>query len=423
MEQFFDQWIYLSGYPELNVTYKWDELTRQAKISVKQIQMTNAKRPWFDFPLPVRFTIGDKHHEAHLDITRQSEDFYVSLEEAPKLVRFDPELTVLAKVNFKLNKEMLSVQLADSSDVIGRVTAVKMLAGKKDKENVDLLKQALNNDPFYAVRTAAADALAKIHTPEAFDALGGSMNQKDARARQAVVRAITKFHSDDAFATLRRVADNEANPDIRAAAIRALGKYVRPKLRPLLLNQMRAPSYKHAIASAAITAMKSQDDPFYVEPLLRELQNSEPAFTSRGFSSALGTLAQLARNEPNKEPVRLFLMKQLDHLKKTVAQSAMAALGELHDPKAIPVLETFAAADRDSAEGRAAQSAIDKIRKELRPRVPEEVNTLRTQVTDLQNQLKGMSDEMKTLRAQFKEAVASIKPAPVKSDTPDPKKE
>jgi uncharacterized coiled-coil DUF342 family protein len=84
----------------------------------------------------------------------------------------------------------------------------------------------------------------------------------------------------------------------------------------------------------------------------------------------------------------------------------------LRDPKAISVLETFVAADRESAEGKAAQAAIDKIRKEESPRVPEEVNTLRSQVGDLRNQLKGMSEEMKALRAQFKEAVEAMKADP-----------
>jgi HEAT repeat protein len=208
------------------------------------------------------------------------------------------------------------------------------------------------------------------------------------------------------------VADTEANPDIQTIAIGALGKYVKPELRTYFLAQMKVPSYHHAIVGAAIAAMESQDDPFYVEPLLRELEQNEAAFTSRGFASALRTLALLARNEENKEAVRLFLLKHVDHLKKSVAQSAMGALGELHDPKAIPVLETFAAADRESAEGKAAQAAIDQIRREERPRVPEEVNTLRSQVSDLQNQLKGVSEEMKALRAQFKEAVEAMKPAP-----------
>lgn len=416
LEQFFDQWVYLSGYPELKIGYKWDELTRQAKISVQQVQMTNAKRPWFSFPLPVRFTVGEGRHEVQLDISKQKEDFYITLEKAPTLVRFDPELTVLAKVNYKPGKEMLAVQLSDTTDVIGRLLAVVQQAEKKDKASVEVLKKVLNEDSFYAVRVAAADGLGKMRSPESFEALTASLAQTDARVRQAVVRGLTRFHSDKAYAALRRVADNETNPDIRTLALKALGKYVKPELRKYLLVQMKVSSYRHAIAGSAIGAMQSQDDPFYVEPLLRELKRSEAAFTSSGFSSALRTLGLLARNEDNKEPVRLFLLKQLDHLKKSVARSAMSALGELHDPKAIPVLETFAAADRDSAEGKAAQSAIDKIRKEQRPRVPEEVNTLRSQVTDLQNQLKGMSEEMKTLRAQFKEAVETIKPAPKKDD-------
>ena len=34
LEQFFDQWVYLSGYPELKIGYKWDELTQIGRAHV-----------------------------------------------------------------------------------------------------------------------------------------------------------------------------------------------------------------------------------------------------------------------------------------------------------------------------------------------------------------------------------------------------
>ncbi len=212
----------------------------------------------------------------------------------------------------------------------------------------------------------------------------------------------------DAYNALKGIADREPNPDIRSEAIKGIANYAKPELRNFLVRELGTASYHHRIAGSAIGAMRSQDDSFYVRPLLRHLKDSEDKFTNSGFSQALGTLAHLARHEENqdKTEVREFLIGHLEHLKERVARSAMSALGVLGDSKAIPVLTTFVAADSDSARGRAAQSAIDKIRKnEPASKAPAEVNRLRGQVQDLEKQLKGVSDELKAMQARFKAAL------------------
>ncbi|MEE2735216.1 MAG: M1 family aminopeptidase [Verrucomicrobiota bacterium] len=420
LSQFFDQWVYLSGYPELKVQYSWDELTRQAKLSISQVQMTNEKRPFFRFNLPVKFVVGDKTELRTIEISREREDFYLTLGAAPGVVRFDPEVTVLAKVNFEPNEKMLLAQLADQSDVIGRLLAVQQLGKKKNKVALEHLGKVLREDPFFAVRQAAADGLAAMRTPESFTALQDALDQPDARVRQSVVSGLTKFYSDEAYNALKGIADREANPAIRAVAIGGIGAYARPELRPYLVGLLPANSYQNRLAGEAIAAMRKQDDAFYVEPLLRHLQKSEATFPSRGFAQALRTLAYLTRHEDNKDAVRDFLLGHVDHLKDSVATAAMGALGELRDSRAIPVLTTFVAADSESAHGKAAQSAIDQIRKNEAPgKAPAEVNRLRGQVQDLEKQLKGLSEELKTLQARFKESLPP--PSDKKEETKDKK--
>jgi aminopeptidase N len=412
LSQFFDQWVYLSGYPEINVNYSWDELTKQAKLSVTQTQMTNEKRPFFKFNLPVKLVVGEETHHRTIEISKDREDFYLGLEAAPSLLRLDSELTVLAKINFEPNEKMLIAQLGDQSDVIGRLQAVDKLGKKRNQVALEQLGKALKDDPFFAVRSAAADGLAAMRTPESFAALQGALDQADARVRQTVVRGLTKFYSDDAYNALKGIADREPNPDLRSEAIIGIAAYAKPELRNFLVRELGTASYHHRIADSAIKAMRSQDDSFYVRPLLRHLKDSENKFSSSGFAQALGTLAYLARHEDDKDKakVREFLIEQLDHLKERVARAAMGALGELGDSKAIPVLTTFATADSDSAQGKGAQSAINKIRQNApASKAPAEVNRLRGQVQDLEKQLNGLSGELKAMQARFKEALESPK--------------
>lgn len=405
LSQFFDQWVYLSGYPSLDIKYAWDALAKQAKITVSQTQMMNEKRALFSFPLPVRFKLGDVDVERVIEVSQQREDFYFGLSSAPEVVRFDPEVTVLAKIDFKPPEKMLLAQLENAEDAMGRLLAVEQLANKKNGQTVEKLAALLEGDPFFAVREAAAEGLGSMRREDAFDALREGLDQDDARVRRAVVSAIGRSYSDEAYNLVKRVADQENNPLIRGSAIRGLGNYAKPELRPYLVGLLESDSYEHGVAQAAISAMRAQDDAFYVDPLLRSLRESESKFTSSGFGSALRALGHLARHEESKDGVRQFLLEHTDHLKRSVARSAMGALGELGDPKARPLLSSFVAIDADSADGKAAKRALDQIGKEVPPAVPAEVSRLRGEVRDLQSQLKQMNEAIKTLRERFHESL------------------
>ena len=177
------------------------------------------------------------------------------------------------------------------------------------------MRTALNQDAFYGVRQEASRALRSIHTEEALTALLGSTQQTDARVRQQVVEDLGGFYDEKALSALRQVLDREKNPGILASAIRDLGGYAQPELHGLLLKQLESNSYRNGLADAAIAALRSQDDPQAIGPLLDTLAQKEAAFSSRGFAQGLGTLAYLARKQESKDAVREFLLARVNHKK------------------------------------------------------------------------------------------------------------
>src|SRR5579862_827693 len=158
-DQFFDQWLYRAHYPELEVSYSWDEKTKLAKVSISQQQKLSEMVPVFHFPLTLRFKTKEGVVDHPVEVTGKDEDFYVPLKQAPEIVRIDPDLTLLAKVTFKPAEAMIYVQLADQSDMIGRLVAAENLADKEDAVTVSKLKDVLNSDPFYGVRMKASEIL------------------------------------------------------------------------------------------------------------------------------------------------------------------------------------------------------------------------------------------------------------------------
>ena len=395
-DRFFDQWLYHAGCPQLEVSYAWQEEDKLAKVTVEQTQKLGEDAAPFYLPTKVRFLIDGWPVDRDIVVDEMQHDFYFALRSEPDIVRFDPELTLLAEVKFEKPKPMLYAQLENTLDVVGRLRAVSALEKNKDKKTVAKLKAALNGDPFYGVRRSAARALGRTRTEEAFTALADSTEQSDARVRLAVVEQIGEFYRDESFAALREVVAHEKNPAIVAAAVRNMGRYHGPQTREVVTESLRATSYRNEIAEAAIRAIRMLDDASYIPELLAMLRDAED-ITHWRFGTGLSALAHVARNEDDRTQVREFLAGYVNHPNRFIAGGAIGALGTLGDPKAIPIVETFVGAEpRDWLERR-AQRALEELRKE-KQLVPEEIVELRKLVDELKDETKKLKDDLEDLK-------------------------
>ncbi|MBI1784319.1 M1 family metallopeptidase, partial [Candidatus Sumerlaeota bacterium] len=306
-DPFFDQWVYHGGLPKLEIGYEWNEKSKLAKITVKQTQEVGDKVMLFTIPAKIRYKGKSGVIDQTIEIRKKEEEFYFPLKQAPAIVRFDPDLTVLGGVNFNVPNQMLYAQLEDREDGIGRVIAADALKSRKDGESVRRLKNALNSDSFYGVRIEAAKSLREIHSKEAFEALTDSLKQSDARVRKEVVQNLGEFFRAESAPAAKKAMETEQNPEIVAAAIQSLGKYHDPETREILTGYLQSDSYRNILASSAVEAIRSLDDPAFIEPLKKTLSARESSFTSWGFGAALGALGYLARNEEKKDATREFL--------------------------------------------------------------------------------------------------------------------
>jgi aminopeptidase N len=408
-DQFFDQWVYHAHHPELAVTYSWDAKSKLAKVSIAQNQKLSAEVLLFNFPLTIRFKTKSGVIDRGITVKQKSEDFYFPLAEAPEVVRVDPNLTVLAQIQFALPDAMLHAQLSDQGDMVGRLLAIEQLRTKRDRTTVAKLKEALQGDSFYAVRSEAALALRAIHSDEAFAALADSLNQPDARARQQVVMAVAGFYREEAAAAAQRVLKEEKNPDIVSHALRALAAYGKPDVEKSFLDFLNSSSYRNELADAAIAAMRTQDDPRYIAALMDAIRRRQPDFTSFGLGRALSAVAHLARNEKEKDTVREFIAPFTASKRRNVQLAAISALGTLEDPKAIPLLQTFAGAAKESPQRDAAERALTTLRAASKP--ADDLKDLRNEVLDLRKQNQELRKEMEELKKKFEAR-----------NTPDPSK-
>ena len=399
-DRFFDQWVYHAAYPDMAVSYGWDEKNKTAKVTLTQNQKLSDDVLLFDFPLTIRFKAkGGKITDRKITVKEKSEDFYFPLPEAPEIVRLDPELTVLAKFTFNPPTPMLYAQLGDSSDMLGRLIAAEQLSSKKDKDTVKRLKDALNNDAFYGVRTAAAQSLRSIQSEEALETLLASREQSDARVRRQVLSAINGFYRDTSFEAALKTIPDEKNPEIKTLAISSIAGYAKPEVKSTFMKFLNSESYNNAFAEAAIQGMRAQDDPEFLNPLVKTLKDRQAEFTTGGLARGLETVAFLARNEDNKDQYREFIVQHVNSKRQRVQLAAINALGTLGDPKAVAVLEKFTGGVKESPERTAAEKAIAAVRDQKKPGV--ELGTLRSEVMNLQKDNRELRKELDDLKKKF----------------------
>ena len=398
-DRFFDQWVYHAHHPELDASYSWDERSKLAKLTIRQVQKLGDNVLLFDVPMTVRFKGQFGTADRPLHVTAKEEDFSFPLDSAPQIVRLDPDYTILAKITFNLATPMLHAQLADTNDVLGRLFAIEQLSNRRDKESVAKLKQALNNDPFYGVRIEAGRALRSAHSDEALEALLASTKQPDARVRLQVMVDIGGFYRDTAYQSAQQDLEVEKNPAILSTEIRNLAGYAKPEVRSVLLKYLASESFRNRLADAAIGAIQSQDDPAYIAPLLETLGQREADFTTGGFAQGLRAVAYLARNEEKKDTVREFLLRYVNHKKRTLQLASINSLGTLGDPQAIAVLNKFATAAKDSPERGAAERAVADLRAARKP--VDDFKNLRQEVLDLQKQNRELRKDLDDLKKKL----------------------
>jgi aminopeptidase N len=89
LNEFFEQWLYVKGYPELK--WGWKYKKGKLQISVKQLQ----KHHMFTFPIEFGVKTGDDIKIISFDAKNVKETFEIVLKNKPESVVIDPEVWLL----------------------------------------------------------------------------------------------------------------------------------------------------------------------------------------------------------------------------------------------------------------------------------------------------------------------------------------
>ena len=377
LQQFFEQWLFKIGHPELKIEFDYDHTSKIATIKLAQTQNTEDGTPVYHFPLDVHITTAQEKKQFRFNIDSKDHTLQIPLDSEPLWFSIDPENKLLKRMDVKASKQMLIEQLKNGNTV-ERIYAAKALSNFSSDDVVDALKEVMMNDSFWGVSAESARALSNMKTENAYKVLTDTLQISHPKARRAVVKAVGEFKKKESVTLLQPLLENDESYFVQAESAVSLGKSASREAFALLLKALRVRSFNEVIASNALTGFGELKDEIGTHVLVEHSKVGEHNRIREAATLALGKFAK--DNE-----------KIIDHLKQLLKDpwfrvriNAIKAFVEAQEPKGIPEIEWVANNDIEPRVRRVAEESVLAIREAMQ--TPKEVTQMREEVEKLKSQ-------------------------------------
>lgn len=94
LETFFRQWLYQPGWPEYEISWRWDEGKREVEIVIRQVQKTGL----FDMPVEVLIQADSESRRETLQVDSEIHTFRIPVAGKPEAVQLDPDDWILKEI-------------------------------------------------------------------------------------------------------------------------------------------------------------------------------------------------------------------------------------------------------------------------------------------------------------------------------------
>ncbi|SKA23576.1 aminopeptidase N [Chitinophaga eiseniae] len=225
MNWFFNQWYFGQGFPELDISYKYND--NKVTVLIRQIQKD--AKVW-QLPMAIDIYSGGKKERHQVTVTNRVDSFTFAYTTKPDLVNVDADKVILSKKDDHRDFSTYAYQYAHASNYLDRRAAIEAAVEEQGRnpEAVKLLVQALK-DKYHGLRTLAVS----------------SLNLKLPAVKAAVVPALAEMAKQDP-STLTK-----------AAAIKQLGDLKDVQYSALFEAATKDKSY--GVEAAALEALSDLD--------------------------------------------------------------------------------------------------------------------------------------------------------------------
>lgn len=226
LSRFFAQWVYGAGVPAFRVAWAFDSIRSEVALTAVQVQPRDTLTGLFHADVDVE-VLTDSGVVRQVAVVRgETTVVIIPVPAPPRSIRWDAGDWLLDLADFPRPTTMLTWQLANDSDVAGRIEAIDALMPwvERDAEAREAIARSARDDSLWMVRVRAVGALAPVAMQEhAQSAVLGATRDSDPRVREAAALALARAaRNADAASRLRSLATGDRSWWVRAAAMRAI---------------------------------------------------------------------------------------------------------------------------------------------------------------------------------------------------------
>lgn len=377
---FFDQWVYRMGHPVFNVSQVYDPATRTLALTIRQEQQLdpNSRQPqqrFFRMPAEIKIATASRQRIERVQIEPQEvQVFRFKVDSAPQFSSFDPHGILIKEMHFTKSTSELLYQLANDSDLPGRLWALNQLrprlldkatTAKEKQEIADALALALTRDKFWGLRLQAAMALESMPGKESQTALRLALKDKNAAVRAQAITSLSAANDATLAGTYEEMLVDPSYEVVKAAAL-ALGKTKSAHAYGALEKLLTVASWRDTIRTAALRGLAMLGDPRSRELALQYSQKSYPISVRAGGIALLGAVG---RGDPNAYPLITAAFLQAFMIEnRELGFAASEALVNVCDARGLEFLSAIA----KKVEDPQGQAFVSDLSQRLQKCVTEE---------------------------------------------------
>ncbi len=218
---FFNQWYFDSNHLNLDINYGYDAEKETATMTVKQTGKI--------FNMPVKINVYENNQPKTYEIwlSKAEETFGFKVKNKPKLIDFDIDKTLIAKIKDNKTTENYIFQYENAPSYENRLESLEKLATNKSNSAIKTLAKGLD-DSYFGLRIVA---LEKIDLSD-----------------KTYSKLIKK---------VKNMASNDAKTLVKAAAIKTLSPILKKSDITMLQNNLSSKSF--AVKRNALSTLYKLD--------------------------------------------------------------------------------------------------------------------------------------------------------------------
>ncbi len=323
LDWFFNQWAYGIGYPQLDVTRRWDPAAKILHVTVNQVQPTDSTRPLFRFPTTLRVITADSVVRDSVTVqAEKTQTFDMALPGKPLSFRFDEGGWLLGTVHTDQTPEELADMARHDLDTSARNWALRTLARSQDTAAIDARRFIVLNEHEAPLRVEALRQMSQDSTADGIGIMRSALRDPDPSVRAQALVTLSGLDSAGIGNTALGMYRDDPSSNVRAAALNVYA-HAAGEAALTTLVQASSPGEPLTVRRTAAAGLARQSAPQAADALARLTDSSE----DRGLRGA-GLMGLVQAGDTTRAiAVATRGLTDYDPLYSQLAVRALARLG------------------------------------------------------------------------------------------------